>query len=388
MLKALRKEPERRYASVEQLSEDVRRHLEGRPVLARPDTLRYRAGKFVRRNSGLVATAAVLGLSLVVALASPSPRRARPGASGPRPSGVSRTSASSRTRSSSSSTTRSRTCPARRRRGSSWSAAAWSTSTACRARAGRRPCSGRSRTRTGGWATCRAVPTSRTSATPRAPWPATTRRWRALRALDAAQPGDPLVRRDLATALYRKGTLLADAIKDSAAAVTAASEALAIIEAVVAAAPQTISIRCASSSTSTPSSATSTWPTASRRSRSPTYEKALPQIRGRLPQDGRQRGSVQLRHRPGQGRYGSPAGGPEGGSAGRAGAVGATFAALVKERHDITAQRSLSVVLNYIGDIHTEAGDHAPPSPPIARPWPCARCSLRRTRAMRWRART
>ena len=48
---ALRKEPERRYASVEQLSEDLRRHLAGRPVLARPDTLRYRAEKFVRRHA-------------------------------------------------------------------------------------------------------------------------------------------------------------------------------------------------------------------------------------------------------------------------------------------------------------------------------------------------
>ncbi|HEV7500478.1 MAG TPA: serine/threonine-protein kinase, partial [Vicinamibacteria bacterium] len=66
---ALRKEPERRYASVDQLSGDVRRHLERLPVIARPDTMRYRAGKFVRRNRGLVATAAVLSLSLVVALA-------------------------------------------------------------------------------------------------------------------------------------------------------------------------------------------------------------------------------------------------------------------------------------------------------------------------------
>ena len=38
VLKALRKEPERRYASVDQLAEDLRRHLAGLPVLARPDT--------------------------------------------------------------------------------------------------------------------------------------------------------------------------------------------------------------------------------------------------------------------------------------------------------------------------------------------------------------
>ena len=45
VLKALRKEPERRYPSVQDFSEDVRRHLEGRPVSARKDTLGYRAGK-------------------------------------------------------------------------------------------------------------------------------------------------------------------------------------------------------------------------------------------------------------------------------------------------------------------------------------------------------
>ena len=39
MLKALRKEPRHRYASVEQLAEDVRRYLGGHPVLAREGTL-------------------------------------------------------------------------------------------------------------------------------------------------------------------------------------------------------------------------------------------------------------------------------------------------------------------------------------------------------------
>jgi serine/threonine-protein kinase len=64
LLQALRKEPERRYASVEQLSEDVRRHLEGLPVLARPDTLSYRASKFLRRHR--LAAAATLGLFLAL----------------------------------------------------------------------------------------------------------------------------------------------------------------------------------------------------------------------------------------------------------------------------------------------------------------------------------
>ncbi|MCB9864296.1 MAG: serine/threonine protein kinase, partial [Phycisphaerales bacterium] len=50
VLKAMHKEPDRRYASVEQLVADITRHLDGLPVLARPDTLGYRASKFVRRN--------------------------------------------------------------------------------------------------------------------------------------------------------------------------------------------------------------------------------------------------------------------------------------------------------------------------------------------------
>ncbi|MEM9553089.1 MAG: serine/threonine-protein kinase [Acidobacteriota bacterium] len=67
VLKALRKEPQRRYASVEQLVEDLRRHLDGLPIRARPDTVRYRLGKFVRRNrrgvgATLVALLIVVGL--------------------------------------------------------------------------------------------------------------------------------------------------------------------------------------------------------------------------------------------------------------------------------------------------------------------------------------
>ena len=63
VMMALRKEPQRRYPSVEALSEDIRRHLEGRPVTARKSTLGYRAGKFLRRNLAAVLTAvAVAGL--------------------------------------------------------------------------------------------------------------------------------------------------------------------------------------------------------------------------------------------------------------------------------------------------------------------------------------
>jgi tetratricopeptide (TPR) repeat protein len=68
-LKALRKEPERRYASVEQFSEDIRRHLERLPVIARPDTFWYRTGKFVNRNKAGVIGAAMAAAALVAGLA-------------------------------------------------------------------------------------------------------------------------------------------------------------------------------------------------------------------------------------------------------------------------------------------------------------------------------
>jgi hypothetical protein len=64
VMKALQKEPGRRYASAEQLSEDLRRHLDGQPVAARAGTWAYRAGKFVRRQRGVVAAAALLVLTL------------------------------------------------------------------------------------------------------------------------------------------------------------------------------------------------------------------------------------------------------------------------------------------------------------------------------------
>ena len=65
VLKALRKEPERRYASVEQFSEDIRRHLAGLPVNATPDTVSYRLNKFVRRHKAGVAGAALVVVVLV-----------------------------------------------------------------------------------------------------------------------------------------------------------------------------------------------------------------------------------------------------------------------------------------------------------------------------------
>jgi serine/threonine-protein kinase len=66
---AMQKDPARRYPSASALAEDVRRHLAGRPVRAQPDTLRYRASRFVRRHRVGVAASAALGLSLGVGAA-------------------------------------------------------------------------------------------------------------------------------------------------------------------------------------------------------------------------------------------------------------------------------------------------------------------------------
>jgi len=68
VLKALRKEPERRYATVEQFSEDVRRYLEHLPVIARKDTPGYRASKFVMRHKASVAATVAVAFTLIAAL--------------------------------------------------------------------------------------------------------------------------------------------------------------------------------------------------------------------------------------------------------------------------------------------------------------------------------
>ncbi len=69
ILKALRKEPARRYSTVEQFSEDIHRHLSGLPVTARPDTFSYRASKFINRNKFSVGSAALVALALVGGIA-------------------------------------------------------------------------------------------------------------------------------------------------------------------------------------------------------------------------------------------------------------------------------------------------------------------------------
>jgi eukaryotic-like serine/threonine-protein kinase len=68
VLMALRKEPLRRYSSVEQFAEDIRRYLAILPVAARRDTPRYRASKFVARHKAGVAAVAAVALTLVIGL--------------------------------------------------------------------------------------------------------------------------------------------------------------------------------------------------------------------------------------------------------------------------------------------------------------------------------
>ena len=68
VLKVLRKEPPRRYQSVEQLSEDIRRYLEELPVRARKDTAAYRAAKFVKRHKMGVTAVATVVLVLVIGI--------------------------------------------------------------------------------------------------------------------------------------------------------------------------------------------------------------------------------------------------------------------------------------------------------------------------------
>lgn len=64
VMMALRKEPERRYRSVAELVEDLERYRAGRPVTARPDTLAYRVGRFVRRNRAAVMAGVAIGALL------------------------------------------------------------------------------------------------------------------------------------------------------------------------------------------------------------------------------------------------------------------------------------------------------------------------------------
>jgi tetratricopeptide (TPR) repeat protein len=75
-LRALRKEPDRRYASVDELARDIQRHLQGRPVMARGDHFSYRARRFLRRHR-LEAVAAGLVLFALIGGVVMSMREAR-----------------------------------------------------------------------------------------------------------------------------------------------------------------------------------------------------------------------------------------------------------------------------------------------------------------------
>ncbi|MCK9488236.1 MAG: serine/threonine-protein kinase [Xanthomonadales bacterium] len=69
VLSALRKEANNRYPSVEQLSEDIRRHLRGYPILARRASRPYRIDRFIRRNALAVAATGAVMLALVAGAA-------------------------------------------------------------------------------------------------------------------------------------------------------------------------------------------------------------------------------------------------------------------------------------------------------------------------------
>ncbi len=68
VLKALRKEPEMRYESVEQFAQDIERHLRHLPITARPQTFSYRASKFVQRNKIALGAAVFVIISLVTGI--------------------------------------------------------------------------------------------------------------------------------------------------------------------------------------------------------------------------------------------------------------------------------------------------------------------------------
>lgn len=68
VLRALQKDPDRRYESVAAFAQDIERHLQDLPVMARPDTRTYRARKFVKRHRGLVASVSGIMLALGIGL--------------------------------------------------------------------------------------------------------------------------------------------------------------------------------------------------------------------------------------------------------------------------------------------------------------------------------
>jgi serine/threonine protein kinase len=68
VLKALKKAPEERYASADELAEDIRRYLRGFPVIARPDTTRYRVRKFAQRHKSAAIAAGLFVVALLAGI--------------------------------------------------------------------------------------------------------------------------------------------------------------------------------------------------------------------------------------------------------------------------------------------------------------------------------
>jgi serine/threonine protein kinase len=72
VMMALQKTPKRRYASASEFSADIQRHLQGYPVIARPDSVRYSVSRLIRRHrgrflfTGAVAISLLTGLSIAV----------------------------------------------------------------------------------------------------------------------------------------------------------------------------------------------------------------------------------------------------------------------------------------------------------------------------------
>jgi serine/threonine protein kinase len=63
--KALKKHPQERYASIKAFADDLQRYLRYEPISARPDTIAYRAGKFIRRHRSTVVAALLVTLALI-----------------------------------------------------------------------------------------------------------------------------------------------------------------------------------------------------------------------------------------------------------------------------------------------------------------------------------
>jgi eukaryotic-like serine/threonine-protein kinase len=67
-LKAMRKDPARRYRSASELADDIRNYLDGHPLIAGPETVTYRVRKFVRRNRVIVGAGAAVGVVLALGI--------------------------------------------------------------------------------------------------------------------------------------------------------------------------------------------------------------------------------------------------------------------------------------------------------------------------------